>query len=115
MTKHNLLINWVFIYIIIICLCIGLLLYFEAIRIKIAILLVGLVFSFIFYPIYILDKKHSERAIKEHKSKKSKEFLPNLNEQEKEKVEIIEQKSESIEEIIKAEGEDTDKKIEIYC
>ncbi len=109
MIKHRLLIIWIIIYIIILFLCLGLLLNFEAIRIRIAILLVGLIFSFIFYPIYIFDKRNSKRAIKVHKSKTSKILTADLNELEKKKEDllVVEQGSQS--------QENTEKKTEIYC
>jgi hypothetical protein len=109
MTSHQILILWSFVYIILLSLCLGLFLQFEAIRIRIAILLICLILSFIFYPIYILDKRNSARIIKAQKSKKSKILTSGTNKLEKNKEELV-----IPEQGLKTQ-DNTEKKIDITC
>jgi energy-coupling factor transporter transmembrane protein EcfT len=117
MTKHKLLINWFLLYIIILCLGLSLIFYFEAIRIQIAIILLILLISFIFYPIYHLDKRISEKDNKEHVNAKSKEIRTTSNEQEKVKEEGRKKEPETDNEIINLnpKEEELNNKIKIYC
>ena len=117
MTKHKLLINWFLLYIIILCLGLSLIFYFEAIRIQIAIILLILLISFIFYPIYHLDKRVSEKYNKEHVSAKSREERTRSNEQEKVKEEDRIMEPETNSEIINLNPKEEylNNKIKIYC
>lgn len=97
MTKHNLLINWTLIYIILFCLCFSLFVSIQVARIKIAMLLLIILISLVFYPIYIVDKRRSEKYNMKQKKAKVKEI-------ESKEIEI-EKKGESIiiEQDVKAE------------
>jgi len=103
MTSHRILIIWIAIYITLLFICLCFFLYFDAIRIKIATLLVGLLLSFIFYPIYILDKRNYTRLKNAQKTKKLKVTSSELYETEKKKEEkvIVEQVSKTQDEIEK--------------
>lgn len=117
MTKHKLLIYWLLIYIIIFFLCLSLIFYFEAIRVRIALILVVLLISFIFYPIYNFDKNASEIKIEEQNRAQSNKVKSEINQGEKvkEKVEKTEQEIPNALISLNTESEENYDKIIEFC
>ena len=117
MTKHKILINWILLYTIILCLCLSLLFYFKAIRVQIALILLILLISFIFYPIYLLDKRFSKKYKKKRIEARSKGLMTRINElgkaTEKEVMMEPELKNETLS--LNNKGEEPKNKVKIYC
>ncbi len=124
MIKHKLLFYWTLIFFLTILVLVNLLSYFDEIRIKLAIILLCVLISFIFYPIIISDKRLTIKRIKKEKSKKIKEKKAQLDKKEKEietpqQQSIISSVNTNSEKIIicKYCGKniDKDEKICLYC
>jgi len=117
MTKHKLLINWFLLFIIILCLCLSLFFCFKVVRLQIAIILIILLLSFIFYPIYLLDKRISDNYDMEQIEAKSKRLKTRSIELEKvtKKGEIMETQLKSEILNLNNKGEENHNKIKIYC
>ncbi len=92
MVKHKLLFYWTLIFALIVLVLVNLFVYFDEIRIKLAIILLCLLIFFIFYPIIIIDKRLTTKSIKKEKVKKIKEKKAQLDKKEEE-IETSEQQS----------------------
>ena len=117
MTRHKLLINWLLIYIIIFFLCLSLLFCFEAIRVRIALILTVLLISFIFYPVYLFDKRALEINQEEQNKAKSNKVKSETSQGEKvkKKVEKTEQEVLNAEITLNTKSEVSNDRIIEFC
>jgi len=104
MVKHKILFDWILIYFIFLVFCINLIIFIEQIRIRIAIILICVLCSFLFYPIYKVDKSRAADYVKDQKSSDKN--------QQAEVVIVSKENEETIENV---ENTETHDDFDIYC
>ncbi|MFX1256673.1 MAG: hypothetical protein ACFFAN_02355 [Promethearchaeota archaeon] len=110
MIKHKFLMIWIFLFFIIVFIGIYLSNHFMNIRITLIIILSEVVISFLFYPIFIFDRRQAEKI---ENKKRIKRLEEQKKKEQKEEIEDLKIRIEELEK--KVNDKEVEKEIERFC